>query len=114
MNFFLFLLSNNLALLLVYVRLYYRINNSTISYNNAIAATTTITSIIITKPKQKKEKINPSTDLIANLFSPSTRVVEDFHRRARGVGEGGKDSIIISQEPSLPPYMRTTISDDNN
>jgi len=41
-------------------------------------------------------------------------VVEDFHRRARGVGEGGKDSIIISQEPSLPPYMRTTTSDDNN
>jgi hypothetical protein len=35
-------------------------------------------------------------------------------RRARGVGEGGEDAIIIPQEPSLLPYMRTTTSDNNN
>ena len=64
--------------------------------------------------QKKKENINPLTTFGANLFNTSTFMAEDPHRTARGVGEGGEDAIIIPQEPSLLPYMRTTTSDNNN
>jgi hypothetical protein len=64
--------------------------------------------------QKKKENINPLTTFGANLFNTSTFMAEDPHRRARGVVEGGEDAIIIPQEPSLLPYMRTTTSDNNN
>jgi hypothetical protein len=64
--------------------------------------------------QKKKENINPLTTFGTNLFNISTFMAEDPHRRARGVGEGGEDAIIIPQEPSLLPYMRTTTSDNNN
>jgi hypothetical protein len=38
----------------------------------------------------------------------------DLQRRARGLGKGEEDFIIIPQEPSLPPYMMTTTNDNNN
>lgn len=64
--------------------------------------------------QKKKENISPLTTFGANLFNTSTFMAEDPHRRARGVGEGGEDAIIIiPQEPSLLPYMRTTASDNN-
>jgi hypothetical protein len=64
--------------------------------------------------EQKKMIINPGIDLITNLFITSTFMAPDLQRRARGEGEGGEDSIIIPQEPWLPPYMRNTTSDNNN
>jgi hypothetical protein len=64
--------------------------------------------------QKKKENINPLTTFGANLFNTSTFMAEDPHRRAREVGEGGEDAIIIPQEPSLLPYMRTSTSDNNN
>ena len=60
--------------------------------------------------QKKKENINPTTTFGANIFNTSTFMAEDPHRRARG---GGEAAIIIPQEPSLIPYMRTTISDNN-
>ena len=62
--------------------------------------------------EQKKMIINPRTDLITNLFITSTFMAPDLQKRARGEGEGGEDSIIIPQEPSLPPRMITTASYD--
>ena len=42
-------------------------------------------------------------------------MAEDPQRRARGVGEGGEDAIIIiPQELSLPLYMMATTIDDND
>jgi hypothetical protein len=64
--------------------------------------------------EQKKENINPGTDLITNLFIKSTLVAEEIHRRSRGGGEGEEGSITIPQEPSLSPPVNTITSDDNN
>jgi hypothetical protein len=63
--------------------------------------------------EQKKENINPLITYAANSSITSTFMEKDLQRRARGVEEG-EDSVIIPQEPSLPPYMMTTTSDDNN
>ena len=60
--------------------------------------------------EQKKENINPPT-AFANFFYTLTLMAEDLQRRIREVGKG-EGSII--QQPSLSPYMMTTISDDNN
>jgi hypothetical protein len=62
--------------------------------------------------EHKKMVINLGTDLITNLFITSTFIVPDVQRIVRGLGKGGEDSIIIPQEPSLPPRMITTASYD--
>jgi hypothetical protein len=65
--------------------------------------------------EQKNEKIiELGNDLITDLFITSTFIAPDFQRRARGVGNGGEDSIIIPREPSLPPYMSTSTFNNNN
>jgi hypothetical protein len=64
--------------------------------------------------EQRKENINQLITSVANLFITSTLKVEEFQRRARGLGKG-EDFIIIPQEPSLPPsYIMATTSDDND
>lgn len=68
---------------------------------------------------QKNEKIiKLGTDLITDLFITSTFIVPKLQRRLREVGKGrggrGEDSIIIPREPSLSPYMETSIFNNNN
>jgi len=63
--------------------------------------------------EQKKENINPGTDLITNLFITSTLVAEEIHRRSRG-GGGEEGFSTIPQEPSLSPPVNNITSDDNN
>jgi hypothetical protein len=64
--------------------------------------------------EQKKEKANPGTDLITNLFIKSTLVAEEIHRRSRGGGEGEESFITIPQELSLSSPINNITSDDNN
>ncbi len=67
---------------------------------------------------QKNEKIiKLGTNLIADLFITSTFIVPELQRRLRELGKGGgraEDSVIIPREPSLSPYMGTSIFNNNN
>jgi hypothetical protein len=78
---------------------------------NPLQPTPPISASAVSSQEQKKQNINPLTAL-ANLFYTSTFMAEDLQRRIRRIGK--REDIIIPQEPSLSPYMMTTISDDNN
>lgn len=70
-----------------------------------------ISASVVPSQEQKKQNINSLT-AFANLFYTSTFMAEELQRRIRGIGK--REDIIIPQEPSLSPYMMTTISDDNS
>ena len=78
---------------------------------NPLQPTPPISASAVSSQEQKKQNIKPLTAL-ANLFYTSTFMAEDLQRIIRAIAK--REDIIIPQEPSLSPYMMTTISDDNN
>jgi hypothetical protein len=70
-----------------------------------------ISASAVSSQEQKKQNINSLT-AFANLFYTSTFMAKELQRIIREIGK--REDIIIPQEPSLSPYMMTTISDDNS
>ncbi len=76
---------------------------------------TSVTPSAQQQGQKNKKIIKLGTDLISDLFITSTFIVPELQRRLREVGKGrGEDSIIIPREPSLSPYMGTSIFNNNN